>query len=100
MGVLSIANNCFSHENYLGAGASAVASISPLGGAAVHKYSRLLFGYFIEHFDTVVYGGIYDPKSPLSDEDGFRKDVIDALRDAKCSIVRWPGGCFSQAYHW
>ena len=76
------------------------AAVAPVDGAATMKYSPLLFGYFIEHFDTVVYGGIYDPSSPLSDGDGFRKDVIDALRAAKCSIVRWPGGCFSQAYHW
>ena len=100
MGVLAVANSCFSCENCPDDEPPAAASISPSGGVAVYKYSRLLFGYFIEHFDTVVYGGIYDPKSPLSDEDGFRKDVIDALRDAKCSIVRWPGGCFSQAYHW
>ena len=78
----------------------AAAAISLSGGGVAHRYSRLLFGSFIEHFDTVVYGGIYDPASPLSDEDGVRRDVIDALRDAKCSIVRWPGGCFSQAYHW
>ena len=76
------------------------AVVTPVDGAMTMKYSPRLFGYFIEHFDTVVYGGIYDPSSPLADEDGFRKDVIDALRDAKCSIVRWPGGCFSQAYHW
>ena len=64
------------------------------------EYSPHLFGSFIEQFDTVVYGGIYDPGSPLADEDGFRKDVIEALREIKCSIVRWPGGCFASAYHW
>ena len=100
MAAVSVADNGFACENCPDAEPPAAASVSPVNGGVSLKYSPLLFGYFIEHFDTVVYGGIYDPSSPLSDEDGFRKDVIDALRDAKCSIVRWPGGCFSQAYHW
>lgn len=64
------------------------------------KYNPMLFGQFIEHFDNQIYGGIFDPGNPLSDEDGFRKDVIDAIRDIKTPIVRWPGGCFVSSYHW
>ena len=64
------------------------------------EYNHMIFGHFIEHFHTQVYGGIYDPGSPLSDEDGFRKDVIDALKEIKTPIVRWPGGCFVSTYHW
>ena len=60
----------------------------------------MIFGHFIEHFDTQIYGGIYDPESPLSDEDGFRTDVIEALKEIKTPIVRWPGGCFVSTYHW
>jgi len=63
-------------------------------------YNPMLFGQFIEHFDNQVYGGIFDPGNPLSDEEGFRKDVIQALRDIHTSIVRWPGGCFVSSYHW
>ncbi|MBP5320858.1 MAG: hypothetical protein J6334_07700 [Kiritimatiellae bacterium] len=63
-------------------------------------YSPMIFGHFIEHFDTQVYGGIFWPGSPLSDEDGFRKDVIEALRAIKVPIVRWPGGCYVSDYHW
>ncbi len=63
-------------------------------------YSPLLLGGFIEHFDQQVYGGLFDPGSPLSDEKGFRKDVIAALKELKLSIVRWPGGCFASGYHW
>jgi alpha-L-arabinofuranosidase len=63
-------------------------------------YSQMIFGQFIEHFHRQIYGGIFEPKSKLSDEQGFRKDVIQALRDLKASVVRWPGGCFVSSYHW
>ena len=64
------------------------------------EYSDMLFGQFIEHFHTQIYGGIFDPGSELSDESGFRTDVIEALREIKVPIVRWPGGCFVSSYHW
>ena len=60
----------------------------------------MIFGHFIEHFDNQVYGGIFDPGNPLSDEDGFRTDVIQALKDIQVPIVRWPGGCFVSTFHW
>jgi alpha-N-arabinofuranosidase len=63
-------------------------------------YNRMIFGQFIEHFHRQIYGGIFDPGSELSDIDGFRKDVIEALRELKVPIVRWPGGCFVSSYHW
>jgi alpha-N-arabinofuranosidase len=63
-------------------------------------YSPMLFGGFIEHFDGQIYGGLYDPGSPLSDARGFRQDVIAALKELKLAIVRWPGGCFASGYHW
>lgn len=47
-----------------------------------------------------IYGGIYDPGNPLSDEDGFRKDVIEALKEIKVPVVRYPGGNFVATYHW
>ena len=63
-------------------------------------YDRMIFGQFIEHFHRQVYGGIFDPGSKLSDEKGFRKDVIAALKVMKVPVVRWPGGCFVSSYHW
>jgi len=63
-------------------------------------YSRMIFGGFIEHFDGQVYGGLFEPGSPLSDERGFRKDVIEAMKELRVSVVRWPGGCFASGYHW
>ena len=64
------------------------------------EYNPMIFGQFIEHFDNQVYGGIFDPGNPLSDEDGFRTDVIEAMKAIKVPIVRWPGGCFVSSYHW
>lgn len=63
-------------------------------------YSRLLFGGFLEHFHRQIYGGIWEPGSPLSDARGFRTDVLAAVRELGTPVVRWPGGCFVSAYHW
>ena len=63
-------------------------------------YSPLLFGGFIEHFHRQIYGGLFEPGSPLSDKNGFRKDVIEAMKELELSVVRWPGGCFVSGYHW
>ena len=63
-------------------------------------YSRMLFGGFLEHFHRQIYGGIYEPGSPLADAKGFRKDVIEAVKELRVPVVRWPGGCFVSAYHW
>ena len=61
---------------------------------------RMIFGQFIEHFHRQIYGGIFEPGSPLSDKRGFRVDAIEALREMGVPIIRWPGGCFASAYHW
>ena len=59
-----------------------------------------IYGHFIEHFHRQIYGGVYDPSSQFADEDGFRTDVLEALRNIRVPILRWPGGCFVSAYHW
>jgi alpha-N-arabinofuranosidase len=64
------------------------------------RYDPLIFGQFLEHFHRQVYGGVFEPGSPLANEQGFRLDVIEALRELKVPVVRWPGGCFVSAYHW
>jgi alpha-N-arabinofuranosidase len=66
----------------------------------VGRRDPMIYGQFIEHFHRQVYGGIYQPGSPLADERGFRRDVLDALRRIRTPIIRWPGGCFASAYHW
>jgi alpha-N-arabinofuranosidase len=59
-----------------------------------------LFGNFAEHLGRCIYGGLYEPGSPLADADGFRKDVIEAVRGLGVTIMRWPGGNFVSGYNW
>lgn len=66
----------------------------------LRTWDRMILGHFIEHFHRQVYGGIYDPGNPLSDERGFRRDVIDALKEIGTPVMRWPGGNFVSDYHW
>ncbi len=62
--------------------------------------SPWLFGGFVEHMGRCVYEGIYDPDSPLADERGLRTDVLDALREQKYTVMRYPGGNFLSGYNW
>lgn len=59
-----------------------------------------IYGNFVEHLGRCVYGGIYDPGSANSDEKGFRKDVLQAVKELNVPIVRYPGGNFVSNYHW
>ncbi len=60
----------------------------------------MIYGQFLEHFHRQIYGGIYDPGNLLSDQDGFREDVLEALKRIRVPVIRWPGGCYVSAYHW
>jgi alpha-L-arabinofuranosidase len=62
--------------------------------------STLLFGSFLEHLGRAIYEGIYDPGSPLSDSNGFRKDVAEEIRTLGVPIIRYPGGNFVSGYNW
>ena len=61
---------------------------------------RNVFGGFIEHLGRCIYGGIYEEGSALSDAQGYRTDVMDAIRALRVTILRWPGGNFASGYHW
>jgi alpha-N-arabinofuranosidase len=60
----------------------------------------MLYGQFIEHLGTCIDGGLFDPGSPLSDADGFRRDVMEKARELRPRILRWPGGTYTKIYHW
>ena len=62
--------------------------------------SETLYGGFVEHLGRNVYGGVYDPKDPQADGDGFRCDVIAAMKDLGTPIFRYPGGCFTDFWCW
>ncbi|PWU02627.1 MAG: alpha-N-arabinofuranosidase [Bacteroidetes bacterium] len=97
--------------------------LKPFGQTATIKidYKRTIaeidpkiYGVFMEpiHFNgarlglpdttdfNTLYGNLYDPSSPLANEDGFRKDYIDALKELKVTNMRWPGGNFLMGYDW
>jgi alpha-L-arabinofuranosidase len=59
-----------------------------------------LYGSFLEHLGRAVYGGIYEPGHPAADEMGFRRDVLDLVRQLRVPIVRYPGGNFVSGYTW
>jgi len=65
------------------------------------KISKAIYGQFAEHLGHCIYGGIYvGEKSDIPNTDGFRLDVVGALKELKVPLVRWPGGCFADTYHW
>lgn len=60
----------------------------------------LIFGNFAEHLGRCIEGGLFDEGNKLSDANGFRKDVLEAVRKLNVTQLRWPGGNFSSNYHW
>ena len=66
----------------------------------IGKVDPRIFGSFIEHLGRAVYGGIYEPGHPTADEAGFRKDVIEKVREIGVPIVRYPGGNFVSGFNW
>jgi alpha-N-arabinofuranosidase len=62
---------------------------------------RHIFGQFAEHLGHGIYGGVWVGKdSPIPNTDGYRNDVMAALRELKVPVIRWPGGCFADGYDW
>jgi hypothetical protein len=59
-----------------------------------------VYGNFIEHLGRCIDGGIFEEGVPLSDEHGFRRDVLEAVKKLNVTILRWPGGNFVSNYHW
>ncbi len=66
----------------------------------VGQVDRRIFGGFAEHLGRCVYEGMYDPGSPLSDENGYRTDVIAALKRLQMPVMRYPGGNFVSCFDW
>lgn len=65
------------------------------------KISKYIYGQFAEHLGRCIYEGIYvGENSDIPNKNGMRTDVINALRDLQIPVLRWPGGCFADDYHW
>lgn len=62
---------------------------------------RNIYGQFVEHLGRGVYEGIWvGPDSPIPNVRGIRSDVVEALKRIRVPMIRWPGGCFADGYHW
>ena len=60
-----------------------------------------IYGQFAEHLGSCIYGGLWvGPESDIPNIDGYRTDVLEALKTLKVPVMRWPGGCFADEYHW
>ncbi len=69
-------------------------------GFEIGEVDRRVFGGFLEHMGRAVYEGVYDPGSSHADAEGYRTDVLDALRRLAMPVMRYPGGNFVSGYHW
>ncbi|MCL1792406.1 MAG: alpha-N-arabinofuranosidase [Oscillospiraceae bacterium] len=67
---------------------------------SIGKIDNRIYGSFVEHLGKCVYDGIYQPGHLSSDEQGFRKDVIELVKEINVPIVRYPGGNFVSGYNW
>lgn len=60
-----------------------------------------IYGQFAEHLGTCIYGGLWvGENSPIPNQQGYRTDVLNALKALHVPVLRWPGGCFADEYHW
>lgn len=67
----------------------------------LHRVSKYLYSHFIEHLGQCVYGGIWvGPDSKIENDHGIRTDVVEAVKKIAPPVIRWPGGCFADTYHW
>ena len=63
--------------------------------------SRNIYGHFSEHLGRCIYNGMFvGNDSPIPNVNGMRTDVVEALRKIRVPVLRWPGGCFADEYHW
>lgn len=66
----------------------------------ISRIDKRIYGSFVEHLGRAVYGGVYQPGHTSADEEGFRRDVLDLVRELQVPIVRYPGGNFVSNFYW
>lgn len=67
----------------------------------ISKINKEIYGQFAEHLGTLIYGGLWvGTSSNIPNINGYRTDVFNALKELKVPVLRWPGGCFADNYHW
>ena len=81
--------------------AAQTVTIEPKPSATAPKINKEIYGQFAEHLGTCIYGGIWvGEDSPIPNTKGYRNDVLGAFRELHIPVLRWPGGCFADEYHW
>ena len=71
------------------------------GSRSKGTINRNIYGHFAEHLGRCIYGGLYvGEDSPIPNINGMRTDVVSALKALDIPVLRWPGGCFADTYHW
>jgi len=79
-------------------GASKITIHADQGKNVINKE---IYGQFAEHLGSCIYGGIWvGENSPIPNTKGYRTDVLNALKELQIPVLRWPGGCFADEYHW
>ena len=85
----------------LGLQAQEKATVSLHPDKAENTISRHIYGQFAEHLGTCIYGGLWvGEDSSIPNTQGYRNDVLNALKELSIPNLRWPGGCFADEYHW
>ena len=65
------------------------------------EISKYIYGHFAEHLGRCIYDGLWVGKgSDITNINGIRSDIVDALKHIRIPVLRWPGGCFADEYHW
>src|SRR5262245_49505808 len=64
--------------------------------------NKNIYGHFAEDLGRCIYGGFYigEGSKQVANKDGIRLDVVEALKKLKIPVLRWPGGCYADNYHW
>jgi alpha-N-arabinofuranosidase len=96
----SLLSQSASAQSTASAGSSTATRVYIDTRRTVSPLDRNLFGSFLEHLGRAIYEGVYDPGSKLSDSAGFRRDVLQEIRQLGVPIVRYPGGNFVSGYNW
>lgn len=77
------------------------AKVTIYADQGTQKIHKEIYGQFAEHLGSCIYGGLWvGENSQIPNVNGYRKDVFDALKALQIPVLRWPGGCFADEYHW
>ena len=78
---------------------NATITVHPQDGKEI--IPKEIYGQFAEHLGRCIYGGLWVGKdSKIPNVEGYRKDVFEAIKALEVPVMRWPGGCFADEYHW